>query len=291
MYELEYLYEQLKAKMVEEEYLIALDSVSESCYNIHEVQRAVENNLSMIDEAASKNRFTIIDKLKANFTKTETVVKKYKEAALKCKPIGLQYNGFKTYVTDQQIEKMINEGINYLKKFDVSKASEEELRQYIKDSNNNVQFNKIAEIYGLTGPGIVSYKVVTSEKDKEITKSDIADAVKFVENYNKTIAALQAKAQKMNAEFSDFAKNNTIIGMSKTTGDINELRRKALIHQKSLLNIAQNSYYECIFQKYNSQLKQCKQIVVKAANYNPRNLKESYKIQDYIDAMYAFHEN
>ena len=35
---------------------------------------------------------------------------------------------------------------------------------------------------------------------------------------------------------------------------------------------------------------QAKRIVVKAANYNPRNLKESVIVQDYIDSMYDFYE-
>ena len=292
MYELEYLYEQLKTKMNEETYLVTLNSVSESCYDICEAQREVDKTLKAIEEASNKNKFTKLDKLRGNFTKVDTILNKHKDAALKCKPIGLQYKDFKIFYSDGELKSRVDKAIKYLESFDVNKASEEALKKYIEDSNKNVQFNEVGKILGLNNPkyGLASYSVIKSTKDKEITKGDIADAIKFIENKDKVIKKVTDEVSKTHNEYVDWLRANNAIPTSKKDNDIEKLRRNALNHQKSLLNIARNSYLEIITQKYNTQLNQCKQIVVKAANYNPRNLKESYKIQDYIDAMYEFNK-
>ena len=100
--------------------------------------------------------------------------------------------------------------------------------------------------------------------------------------------SLYAEYNKKNSEFTLYAANNgPYIGGSKTK-DLNRLRKNALNHKISLISIADDMYYRSLISKKVLEFDQSKMVIVKAANYNPRNLKESYVVQDYIDSVYEF---
>ena len=106
---------------------------------------------------------------------------------------------------------------------------------------------------------------------------------------DKMIKNLQDQKNKIDSEFTEYVRSNGLINV-KTNTDIDKLRKNAAGHKKALAYIANNSYFITMIQKYTQELDQYKRIVIKAANYNPRNLKESYAIQDYIDSACAFNE-
>ena len=62
MYELEYLYEQLKIKTTESQYINVLDSVSESCYDTIEADNAVQNIILSIEEASREGKLNLFNK-------------------------------------------------------------------------------------------------------------------------------------------------------------------------------------------------------------------------------------
>lgn len=291
MYELVYLYEQLKKQTVEQQYINVLDSISESTYDTLTPQENINETMLAIEEASNKNRFNFFDKLKAQLTTVKKVLDKYKEPALKCRPIGLVYKDFKTFMTAEDIKKMHTQAINYINKFNPEKASAEDAKKYIIDSQHNVQYKEIIKIFGGKGEIFNVNVVITSEKDKEITKNDIVDAVKFLEGYNKQITQWQAEFTKIDKEFANYVQSNSAdtLSMNKTnTDDINKLRKNAKNHKISLTAIADEFYYHLLIYNYRQKAIQAKRIVVKAASYNPRNLKESAVTQDYIDAMCEF---
>ena len=293
MYELEYLYEQLKTQTVEQQYIQVLDSISEAAYDTLEYQNKINETVELIEETAKKARFNFFDKLKAQLTSVEKVLDKYKEPALKCKPIGLEYKDFKTFMSVEGIKKMHNDAIKYLNKFNPNNASAEELKQYIIDSQHNVQYKELIKIFGKGKEQYdVASVIITSKRDKDITKDDISKAVKFLESYKKQISIWQAEFAKKDAEFTNHVRSDAAgtFSMNKTNTDINTLRKNAMNHKTSLTYIADDFYYQQLFINYNNQAIQAKRIVVKAANYNPRNLKESAVIQDYIDAMSDFNQ-
>lgn len=290
MFELEYLYEQLKTQTTEAEYVSVLNTVTESSYNTVEADNVVLETMRAIEEASKDGKLSLIKKLKTNIASAENILSKNKEAALKCKPIGLEYKDFQNFMSESEIKSLHKKTIAYLNKFDPSKASEEALKKYITDSNNNVQYREMSRIFGNGKERFTIGEIVVTKKfDKEITKDDISSAVKYLENYSAIITKIQKEYTDNDKEYGEYV-HKTGLATPRTNLDIDKLRKNASNHKRALIAIANATYYQMMIQKMKKEFSQAKRIVVKAANYNPRNLKESTEIQNYIDAMYDFHE-
>lgn len=288
MYELDYLYEQLKTKTLESEYIRVLDSISESCYDTVEANNAILETVQLIEEASKKGKLSFFEKLKTNIASAEKILSKYKDDALKTKPYGLEYTDFKTFMTDEQIKSRYKKALDYLNKFNPEKASEADLKKYIMDSNSNVQYREITKIFG-DGKERFLFKdvIITKTVSKELTKSDISDAVKYLQTYTATITKVQKEYVDADNEYGEYVRSTGLITNS-TKGDIEKLRKSAAGHKRALIAIADQTYYNMMLWKLRNEFNQAKHVVVKAANYNPRNLKESADIQFYIDAMFDF---
>lgn len=290
MFELEYLYEQLKTNTLNSMLVESLNTITESCYDTLEFDQLISETMNSIEESARNGRLNIFQKLKTNVATAEKILDQHKDAALKCKPIGLQYKDFKTFMSDDQINSVYKKSLAYLNKFNASKATEAQCKEFIMDSQNNVQYREVSKIFGDGQENWSVNKIIVSKtEDKELTKNDIASAVKFLQEYDKVINKLRNDAMKNSEEYTQFVRNGGMASLN-TKGEIGKLRKNAANHQKSLINIADSTYYAMMNAKLTQQFNQAKRIVVKAANYNPRNLKESAVVQFYIDAMYDFNE-
>ena len=290
MFELEYLYEQLKIDAIKKDYIDQLNVISESVYDNIEVSIAINETMEAIDEAAKKNGFGKLNALKAKIMSTQKVLDKCKDKALKVNPIGLTYSGYKTFKSDADIKKLYDQAIKYLNTFNPEKATEQQLKNYIKDSMNNVQYNKISEIFG-NGKRIYKLKdiIVSKIEDKNISKNDILSAIKEIESGEKKLKFAQAQQKNNDEEYTAYVRNGGLATVN-TNGTIDKLKKNAINHKKALISIVDSTYFQMLIQKYTQEFEQYKRIVVKAASYNPRNLKESCEIQDYIDYIYAFNE-
>lgn len=291
MFELEYLYEQLKTNTLNSMLVESLNTITESCYDTLEFDQLISETMNSIEESARNGRLNLFQKLKADISTAEKILNQYKDKALKCKPIGLKYRDFKVFLTDEQINSSYKKSLAYLNKFNVSKATEAQCKEFIMDSQNNVQYREISKIFGNgEEKWNMNTIIVTKSEDKELTKADIASAVKFLEEYDRLINKIQNQGIKNKSEYTNYVRNNNGLATGNTNGGLDKLRKNAENHQKSLINVADTTYYMMMCIKLKQQLNQAKRIVVKAANYNPRNLKESADIQFYIDAMYDFNE-
>ena len=292
MYELVYLYEQLKTQTIQEMYINKLNTLTESAYDIISTSKNINETMELIEEVSKTGKLNFFDKLKTNMANAEKILSKNREAALKCKPIGLIYKDFVTTVSEAEIKKKYQLALNYLNKFNEKSASEEQLKTFILDSKNNVQYLEISRIFGNGKERFTLNDIVVVKKhDKELSKNDISDAVKFLQNYDSVITRLQKDFADTNNQYTNYVRNNSGLATNNTSGDIEKIRKNALNHKMSLINIVDSTYYQMMSIKLSYDFNQAKRIVVKAANYNPRNLKESAKIQDYIDATYDFYEN
>lgn len=290
MYELEYLYEQLKQQIIENEYINVLNSVTENSYDILESEQNIAKTMNLIEESSKNGKLNLIQKFKTNIATAEKVLSNNKDAALKCKPIGLEYKDFKTFISDTDIKKMYQKAIAYLNKFNPDKASEEELKTFILDSGNNVQYKELSKIFG-NGKEIFSILeiIVTKKETKELTKNDISESVKYLQNYSNELKKLQNEQKRTDEEYTKYIRDSGFANVN-VKQNIDKLRKNAKNHKRALIAIADATYYSMLIQKMKQEFNQAKHIVVKAANYNPRNIKESYAIQDYIDFMYDFYE-
>lgn len=291
MYELEYLYENLKSQSLEYQYACKLDFLSESSYDVIGLEDTISETTKMISEAADKSKLKLLDKLRVRFAKVDKILSTYKNSALKVNPIGLIYKDYIVFKSDADIKKLHTECIKYLNTFNPDKASEAECKKYIMDSQNNIQYKKMSSIFG---SGKERFKMqdiaIVKKSDKELKKSDISDAINYLEKYEEKIKAVQNEFKKNDDEYTNYVRKDNGLATINISNDLNKLRKNALNHKTALINIADTTYYQMIIKKYELEFDQAKKIVVKAANYNPRNLKESYVIQDYIDSMYSFME-
>ena len=291
MYELHYLYEQLKTQTLQQKYINVLNTVTESCYDFVEQDKAILETMSLIEEASQKGNLKLLQSLKTNIASAEKILSKNKEAALQCKPYGLEFKGFKTFVADNTIKSVHQKAISYLNKFDPSKASEDQLKTYIMDSSNNVQYKEIAKIMGGKESFLYKDVVIEKEVDKELTKGDISDAVKYLSTYTSIYKKVQTEFDKNTDEYTQYVRLTGFSSNRTKNKDIDELRQSASNHKRALIAIVDATYYQMLLFKLRAEFKQAKQIVVKAANHNPKNLKESADIQMYIDSMYELYEN
>ncbi len=265
-------------------------TASESYLIDNELEITNESFEETIEEASKNNTFTFIDKMKGKLISINTIIKKHKDNALKCNPSGLEYKEFKTMIPYSDIDKMHNKAMSYLNKFDPSKEkSPDKLKQYILDSKNNIQYKEILKVYG---KGKENFKikdiVITKQLDKEISKNDISNAIKFLESYENKINKWRKDYEKISKEYSDYVKDkqNNTLGMNNTnTDDIEKLRKSASNHKAALINIENSIYYQMLFVTSNYELQQAKRIVVKAANYYPKEVKESTSMEYYLYEM------
>lgn len=291
MFELEYLYEQLKRQTVEQNYINTLNTVLESSYDTSVCDNAINETMILMEEVSKKKDLGLLKTLKTYFSTAEKILSANKDAALKCKPYGLNYEKFKTFMSDEEIKSMHKKALSYLNKFDPSKASEEELKKYIMDSMNNVQYKEIVKIFG-KGKESFMYRdmVVTKTTSKELNKNDISASVKYLETFTDKYKKLQKEFRDTDNEYGDYVKKTGLATAKTNHKNIEKLRQNAMNHKKALINITDCTFFNMYSCKLQLEFQQAKRVVVKAANHNPRNLKESAKIQMYIDAMYDFHE-
>lgn len=290
MFESIYNYESLKRQTLQLDYINSLNVLSESCYDTISLENSINESMEIIEEASKKGRLNLIEKFKTNAATAKKILEKNEAAALKCKPIGLMYKDFIEFLSDKELKDRYKKALSYIHKFNPEKASEKELKDYIRDSSNNIQFKEISRIFGSGKERYgVNDVIIISKKNKEISKNDIKSAVDYLKKYDSELTRMQREFTEINAEYSNYVRSQNGLATGNIKGDLDKLRKNALNHQKSLISIVDSSYYQFSMAKMREEFKQAKHIVVKAAYYNPRNIKESTILQDHIDAMYDFY--
>ena len=207
------------------------------------------------------------------------------------------------YITTPIVEKIINSGIDVEK---VVIMVQKEVGDRFSAKPGNKEYGSISVFlnyyYDIKELFIVSKNCFTprpnvdsvilsleKKKDKELTKADVVSAVKFLETYSESILKVQSEFEKNDREYTDYVRSTGLLS-NKANSDINKLRKNAEGHKRALIAIADSTYYNMLAYKMRAEFSQAKRVVVKAANHNPRNLKESAKVQLYIDSMYDFCE-
>ena len=272
MYRLVYLYEQLKTQVLEEKYISELNSISECTFDILEAQCNVQKTMKEIDEATKAKKRDLLDKRKHSFITANKLLSRHKKAANALKPYGLSQKGFREFKTDEQIKETYENAVAFLNQFDPNTADDVQLELYLCDIKNNVQYTQLNKIFnGGDGKCPLEDRIVGNTCDKDITKEDIKKAIDFLEQ---------------EVDLSKYNVTNEC-GSLRTT---NKDRRIAMNYKKALHSIAEGMYYDTLSQKYTMEFNQCNRIITKAGNYNPRNIKESTLVMNYIDSAFDFHE-
>ena len=271
MYKLVYLYEQLKRNTTKANYVSALQNITESCYNVSEAKENVQDALKDIDEGVKQEKVKLLDKRRSGVVTAKKLLSKYKATSKKSKPYGLLHREYKTFTTDEDIKKLHENAVNYINCFDPKIAPDAEVKLFISDIRDNVQYRALNTIFG-KGVEKCSVKdcVVAAKESKELTKQDIEEAIEYLENFDENCSEYIITREAYN------------------TYGLSPERKEAANYKAALLGIADAKYYELMSEKLTLEFAQAAQVVQKASYHNPRNLKESKEIQEYIDFVYEY---
>lgn len=271
MYELEYLYEQLKHQTIREMYMSSVNSLTESTYNVAEAKQDIRDTMKSIEEETTKKKTKLFDKRRHGVVTAKKLLSKFKSTAKNSKPYGLIHKEYKTFKSDEDIKKLHESAINYLNQFNPATASDTEVKLFISDIGDNVQYKALCTIFG-EGNAKCSVKdcAVTKKETKELSKQDIAEAVSYLEN------------------FSEDCSKYVITREAYDTYGLDADRRAAVNYKEALMSIADEKYYDLMSEKLTLEFAQASQVVTKASYHDPRNLRESKETQEYIDFLYEY---
>ena len=273
MYTLELLYEQLKFNMTEHRQMDRYNkAVSESVCDVTEAKLNVKKTLKDFQDEAKTRRNHLVNKLKRREKITTRILKSHSESALACKPLGLIYKGYKEFITIDDAKKMYSEGCDKLDQYNPNTKSEEMLISYNNIFKDN-EYDQLLGCYGTQYTVLVpGSNVIINEKDKELTKKDISEAVSFLESFSETVDKITCGNT-----------NDDLI----ITGFSNILKENAIIKKIALTEMNSCMYYTTVCSLLEMQYEQAAHIMIKASSYDPRNLKESKLIQEMIDSEFA----
>ena len=270
MYESVYLYEQLKHLTLQESYIKSLNSITESAYDTYVLEEKIKKVKKEIDEASKGRKWSLGERIKRKRNKALKPLMKFKEKAEKVKPIGLSNKKHKKIKSEKEIKKTHENAIRYLNQFDPNNDAEDTVKLFIENVKDNVIYRNVCKILneGKCDTAWCVDNVVTAVIEKEINKKDICEAVEFLEKgpsyYNDCLPPTQIEPLTNREPY----------------------REMAHTYKKALVAIVDEAYYDMMERKVDLEFEQANQIMTKAANYNPRNLKESYLVMDYIDCIF-----
>lgn len=270
MYKSVYLYERLKHLTLNESYIDKLNAITESAYDTYVLENDIKKTMKEIEENTKGRKWTLGERIKRKRNKVMKPLMKFKDKALKVKPIGLSNKKHKKVKSEAEIKKMHENAIKYLNQYDPQNDPEVRVQLFIEDVKDNVIYKNVCKILN-EGKNDKAWSVentVTGMIEKEITKKDICEAVEFLENgpsyYNDVLGPT----------------------VMKPLESREPLRETAYRYKKALVAIVDEAYYDMMERKVDLDFQQANQIMTKAANYNPRNLKESALVMDYIDSIF-----
>ena len=270
MYKSVYLYEQLKYNIVKESYIKSLNAITEASYDVSKAKEEVNDTMKSLDEETGTQEIKLFDKRRRGVITAKKLLSKFK-ATRKHKPYGLIHREFKTFKSDEHIKRIHENAVRYLDQFNPATASDAEVKLFISDIADNIQYKALCTIFG-EGKADCSVKdcSIIKKETKELTESDIAEAVSYLENFTE-----------------DFG-NYRVTREAYDTYGLSAERKLAATYKSALLNIADAKYYDMMSQKVTLEFAQAAQVLTKASYHNPRNLKESREINEYIDILYQY---
>lgn len=275
MYESVYLYERLKRQTIQESYINSLNTITESCYDVTEACKKVKETMDEIDEATKGRKWSLMERLKRKTNKVKKSIGIHKEKASKTKPIGLSNKKHKNIKSEAELRKVHETAMRYLNQYNINTLSEPQLELFVENVKDNTVYRNLCKIL-TEGKGTTpTMNVVTDVIEKEISKDDICSAISFLE-----------KDPGEHKDYQACLCATSIEELNRTE----KIRKEAYNYKKALVAIVDEAYYDALEKKMDLDFTQANRIMTKAAYYNPRNLRESYEVQDYIDSIFDSYE-
>lgn len=267
---------------------------TQSLVNINE-SYITEADVQAAAKKASSNyatKITAMDNLKATLSKSNTqYLDLYKNKAKEINPTGLVLHNYR-YAKLDSVKK------NAERAFDMIKQKEKEYNQcadipsikgWLDDNiTHNGIYNTLFSVLYSNPKGKKDINIFLDIQPKHsVTKSDIYSAIRNLESFSDTIDELEKFYKDMDTELKtklDSYDKGVVSGVLDS--ELNDYYLTAEANIIALRRIASNEVYKIYMKLYKINQKTDRIILKKAANYNPRNIKESADLQDEIDTIY-----
>ena len=268
MFNLVYLYEQLKYQTAVDQYMTAINVYTESTCDTSKAKDDIHKTMKSVKEESEKCEAKLFDKRKKGVVTAKKLLSKFKATRQK-KPYGLIHKEYTTFKSDEEIKKLHETAVRYLDTFNPVTASDTEVKLFISDIESNKQYKDICTIFG---EGKCSSKeAVTKKKEtKELEVKDIEEAVAYMENFTEDCAKYHITRE------------------SVDTYGMDSERKAAANYKTALLGIADEKYYNMMSQKLTLEFAQASQVLTESMHYDPRNIKDSRALMDEIAFMYEY---
>ena len=181
MFNLVYLYEQLKYQTAVDNYITAVNTYTESSCDASKAKDDIHKTMKSVKEESEKCEMKLFDKRRKGVVTAKKLLSKFK-ATKKKKPYGLTHREYATFKSDEEIKKLHETAINYLESFNPITASDSEVKLFISDIADNKQYKDLCTIFG-EGKCTSKEAVTKKKEDKELTVNDIEEAVSYMENF------------------------------------------------------------------------------------------------------------
>ena len=270
MYELVYLYEQLKYQNTALAYMEAINEYTEEAADTETAKEKIGDTVKQISKATSNSKVKLFDKRKKGVVTAKKLLSKFSATNNTKSPYGLVHKEYATFKTDEEIKKLHETAVKFLDQFNPLTASDTEVKLFISDIEDNKQYKGLCTIFGENDKCSLKDKLTVKKEDKELTKKDIAEAVSYMEN------------------FSEDCSKYAIIRESIDTYGMGKERKIAANYKTALLGIADEKYYDMMSQKISLEFAQASQVLTEGMFYDPRNIKDSRALMDEIAFAYKY---
>lgn len=269
MYNLVYLYEQLKYQTVADQYMTALNEHTEAACDTSKSKDDIHKTMKSVEEESQKCEMKLFDKRRKGVVTAKKLLSKWK-ATKKKKPYGLHHREFATFKSDEDIKKLHETAVKYLDQFNPVTASGTEVKLFMSDIESNKQYKDLCTIFGENSKTSLKDRLTVKKEDKELTVKDIDDAEAYMENFTEDCSKYHITRESVN------------------TYGMDSERKAAANYKTALLAIADEKYYDMMSQKISLEFAQASQVLTESMYYDPRNIKESRVIVDEIDFLYRY---
>lgn len=269
MFNLVYLYEQLKYQTAVDQYMTALNVYTEATCDTSKSKDDIHKTMKSIKEESEKHEAKLFDKRKKGVVTAKKLLSKFKATKQK-KPYGLIHKEYTTFKTDEDIKKLHETAVNYLDQFNPATASDTEVKLFISDIESNKLYKGLCTIFGENSKVSLKDRLTVKKETKELTVDDIEEAASYMEN------------------FTEDCSKYHITRESVDTYGMDAERKAAANYKTALLGIADEKYYDMMSQKLTLEFAQASQVLTESMFYDPRNIKDSRVLMDEIAFLYEY---
>lgn len=237
-----------------------------------------------------ESKITTLDNIKVKLMRSnDSYLELYKHKAQQTNPTGLMISEYK-YGDIDEVSKKLKQVLTMISQKE--KAAKQikdipKIKRWIEENiSNNGIFTEIQNIFfGKNKKDLSAYIII--EKSHQITKSDIRLATATLENINTVIDDMKKMYLDLRIEYATKIQSyDSGVRSGILNSSLDDYYETITANCIALRKLATDRAYKLSMKILKQNMRSARLILAKAANYNPRNIKESALLQDQLNTLY-----